>query len=499
MTLLDYFIIMAFIIGVTLVGLVASRKTKVTTEQYLMADRSVHWLAVTATLIATGISCKSLIGLPGLAYSGDLTYLQLYLPVPIAVIIVSVIFLPLYSQLKVTSAYEYLGLRFGNGMRSFGSLLYQVEHTLILGTVIAAPSLVMSEAIGLPYELCVLIMLALTLLYTLVGGMKAVIWTDIVQMVVFIVVPLIVLAYVLTSSGGDYGALWTAARDHQKLKTFDFSLSATGGITFWAGFTSMLIWQISNFGCNQTLIQRYMTARSEDDSRRAVLISGFGLLLVWGGLLGMGVLLFAYNELHPGTIAEGTSGDRVFAAFIMKALPSGLKGLFIAAAFAAGMSTLSSILNSMGTVTLLDVWKLYSKTSASEAVWIARARWLTLMWGVFSFVAALFILKFGTVITAGIKLPSVIGGTLSGIYFLGIFVPRAVSRGVFIGAVLSLGSVTCIASMTDIHWAWYCAITMLSTVLSGGMLSLLFPGSKYGEELTYRGSWKARRSARNTY
>ena len=103
MTLLDYFIIMAFIIGVTLVGLVASRKTKVTTEQYLMADRSVHWLAVTATLIATGISCKSLIGLPGLAYSGDLTYLQLYLPVPIAVIIVSVIFLPIYNYHSLAS------------------------------------------------------------------------------------------------------------------------------------------------------------------------------------------------------------------------------------------------------------------------------------------------------------------------------------------------------------------------------------------------------------
>lgn len=130
------------------------------------------WLAITSTLIATGISCKSLIGLPGLAYAGDLTYVQLYLPVPIAVFIVTMVFLPFYSRLKVTSAYEYLGLRFGNGVRTFGSLLYQVEHTLVLGTVIAAPSLVMSEAVGLPYELCIMIMLGLTVLYTSIGGMK---------------------------------------------------------------------------------------------------------------------------------------------------------------------------------------------------------------------------------------------------------------------------------------------------------------------------------------
>jgi SSS family transporter len=373
-----------------------------------------------------------------------------------------------------------------------------VEQTLVLGTVIAAPSLVMSEVSGLTYELCVLIMLALTLLYTLIGGMRAVIWTDIVQMMVFLVVPLIVLAYVLASSAGDSDALWAAAVNHRKLRTFDFSISTTGGITFWAGFTSMLIWHVSNYGCNQTLIQRYMTARSHTESCRAMLMSGFGLVIIWGSLLGMGVVLFAYNELHPGVVAPDTPADRVFAAFAMKVLPSGLKGLFVAAAFAAGMSTLSSILNSMGTVTLLDVWKLYSRKPATEAVWIARARWLTMMWGVFSFGAALFVLKFGTVITAGIKLGSVIGGTLAGIYVLGIFLPRAVAPGVFLGAVLSLGTLTYVGLMTDIHWAWYCAIAMLVTVVLGGGLSMLFPRVAYAEELVYRSPRKTEDPAGDT-
>lgn len=399
--------------------------------------------------------------------------------------IVTVVFLPFYSRLKVTSAYEYLGRRFGNGMRSFGSLLYQIEHTLVLGTVIAAPSLVMSEAVGLPYEICILIMLALTVLYTSIGGMKAVIWTDVVQMGVFIVVPLIVLAYVLSSCAGNYGALFNAAQEHNKLKMFDLSFASTGKITLWAGFTSMLIWHISSYGCSQTIIQRYMTARSQKESRLAIIVSGFGLVLVWATFLGMGALLFAYNQLHSGTIPDGTAGDRVFTAFVMKALPNGLRGLFIAAAFAAGMSTLSSILNSMGTVTLLDVWKLHSKTPASEQAWVSRARWLTLMWGVVSFAAALFVLKVGTVITAGIKMGSVIGGTLLGIFLLGIFVRRAVSQGVAAGAVISLGTLVCIALASDIHWVWYCAIAMTVTVFCGSIISLFFPPAYCDRELTY--------------
>ncbi len=486
MSALDYLILTASIVGVTVVGLIASRRRKATIEQYFMADRSVHWLAVTATLIATGISAKSLIGLPGLAYMGDLTYMQLYLPVPIAVFIVTVVFLPFYSRLKVISAYEYLGMRFGNRTRSFASLLYQLEYALVLGTVIAAPSLVMSEAVGVRYELCILIMLVLTVVYTSIGGMKAVIWTDVLQMGVFIVVPLIVLAYVLSSSVGDYGALFNAAQAHQKLKMFDLSFVFTDRITLWAGFASMLVYHISNYGCSQTLIQRYMTARSQKESRRSIIVSGFGLVFIWITFLMMGTLLFAYNQLHPDTIPDGTHGDRVFTAFVMKALPNGLRGLFIAAAFAAGMSTLSSILHSMGTVTLLDVWKLHSKTPASEETWVNRARWLTLMWGVVSFASALFVLQLGTVITAGIKMGSVIGGTLLGIFLLGIFVRRAVAQGVIVGAVLSLGTLIGFALMSDVHWAWYCAIAMTVTVVYGSVISLLFPRAYCAEELTYR-------------
>ena len=181
MSLLDYTIIAVYVIGITLVGLLASRRRQSSTSEYFLGNRQVPWLAATASMVATGISAKSLIGLPGLSFAGDLTYLQMYLVLPLAALIAAVIFLPFYSHLKITSAYEYLGRRFNSCVQSYASLIFQIETALVLGTVIAAPSLVMSEATGISYEAAVAILLVATLLYTSIGGMRAVIWTDVVQ------------------------------------------------------------------------------------------------------------------------------------------------------------------------------------------------------------------------------------------------------------------------------------------------------------------------------
>ena len=175
----------------------------------------------------------------------------------------------------------------------------------------------------------------------------------------------------------------------------------------------------------------------------------------------------------------------------MSVMPAGVKGAFIAAAFAAGMSTLSSMLNSMGTVTLVDVWKLHFSDGASEQAWVHRARLLTIGWGVFSFLSALFVLQFGTVITAGITLGSVITGALFGMFLLAIFVKRAGTAAVVAGSLVGMASVISIAALSDISWSWYCGIGTVITFVVGYASAITSPAQQSPDDLTYEGLRKS--------
>jgi len=190
-------------------------------------------------------------------------------------------------------------------------------------------------------------------------------------------------------------------------------------------------------------------------------------------LMLIGVLLYGYNVLHPGNVQTDAGADRVFPSFVLTALPHGFRGLFISAALAAGMASLASMVNAMGTASLLDVWKVHWDDGGTELKWIQRARWMTLVWGVISFAAAFMVLKFGTVITAGIKLGAVIIGAIFGMFLLGIFFRRANAIGVMVGALSGLGVLVAILLRTSISWTWYCLIGTVVTIVVGFLASLL--------------------------
>lgn len=494
MTAADYAVLVGYLVGISLVGLLASRKAKASLDEFFLAGRSIPWLAAAASLIATGISCKSLIGLPGLSFTGDMRYLQMYLPVPFAVWIASRVFLPFYSRLRITSVYEYLGFRFSPGVRSFASVLFQIETVLVAGTVIAAPALVLSEVTGISYHVAVILLLFLTLAYTVAGGTKAVVWTDVAQLAVFVGVPVAVIVVVVVGTDGGLPRLVQVAAGQGKLRLFDFSFGSGAEVTFWSAIFSMTCWHLANFSISQVIMQRYMTAPSERDCRRTLLTGGTGILIMWAGLMAIGAILYAYATLHPGVIAADTTADRVFPAFVFAALPAGFKGLFIAAAFAAGMSTLSSMLNSMGTVTLLDVWKLHWDDGAPETTWIRRARILTVTWGVAAFAAAFVVLKFGTVVTAGIKLGTVIIGAVFGVFVLGIFSRRATSVGVVVGALAGMATLVVLILTTSVSWTWYCLIGSAVTCAVGFACSLPGKPREDAALYTYAGLAEERRS-----
>jgi len=474
MTAIDYYIVAAYLLGVTSLGLLAGRKRKFSLDEYFLGGRLIPWFVSAASLIATGISCRSLIGMPGLTFGGNLTYLQLYLPLPIMVFLAAVIFLPLYIRFRMTSVYEYIGIRFGALPRSFASILFQVQTALITGTVIAAPSLVLSEVTGLPYGWSVGLLLFLTLLYTAVGGTKAIVWTDLFQLAIFAGVPVAICMYIIAQADGGLGGLWEIAREHEKLTIFDFSFD--GEVTFWSAIFSMSCFHLAQFSVNQENSQRYLTAPSERDCRRAMIWGSFGILLIWTMLLVLGVLLFAFNQQRPGMVPGGTSPDRIFPAFVLSTLPAGFRGFFVAAALAAGMATLASMVNAMGTAALLDVWKLHFDDRAPETKWVQRARILTIAWGLLSFAAAFIVLEFGTVITAGIKISAVLIGVLFGMFVLGMSGTRASGRDAMIGAGSGIVGLLFVIALTKIPWSWYCLIATGVTLTVGWLSSRLFGG-----------------------
>lgn len=475
MSSLDYLIIVVYLAGITSIGLLAGRKPKSTLDEYFLGSRAVPWLFSTSSLIATGISCRSLIGLPGLAFKGDLTYLQMYLPLAPAVVVASFVFLPFYVRLRMTSVYEYIGIRFGLGARSFASALFQIQTALITGTVIAAPSLVLSEVTGLSYAASVTILMVLTVLYTAVGGTKGLIWTDVAQLAIFVGVPVAIGVYICQHADGGLGGLYDIAKAQGKLQVFDFSLNSGAEVTFWAALLSMTCWHLANFSVNQENSQRYLTAPSERDCRRTMIWGGMGILLIWALLMVLGVMLYAFSLQRPGIVPAGAGADRVFPAFVLSTLPVGFKGFFISAALAAGMSTLASMVNAMGTATLLDFWKVHFDDHAPETKWISRARLLTLMWGVISFATAFIVLKFGTVITAGIKIGAVLIGAQFGMFLLGIFSARTSGRGAMVGAFAGIGVLLAVIEFTAISWSWYCLIGTGVTCVAGWIASFIWP------------------------
>ncbi|MSU73338.1 MAG: hypothetical protein EXS43_13535 [Opitutus sp.] len=485
MSPLDFGIVICYLVGVTALGLIASRSARKTLDDYFLGNRAIPWLVSAASLIATGISCRSLIGMPGLTYKGDLTYLQMYLPLPFTVLIAAWIFLPFYVRFRMTSVYEYLGLRFNNRVRSFASILFQIQTAMITGTVIAAPSLVLSEVTGISYEWSVVVLLFLTLLYTAMGGTKAIIWTDMLQLTIFAGVPFAILIYVCTQADGGVVNLLRVAEEQGKLRLFDFTFDLGTEVTFWSALLSMSCWHLANFSVNQENSQRYLTAPSEKDCARTMVWGSVGILAIWVMLMLIGVLLFAYNTLHPGVVPANVAADRVFPAFVLSALPSGFKGLFISAALAAGMATLASMVNAMGTASLLDVWKLHRDDGASETTWIQRARLLTLFWGVVSFGAAFVVLKLGTVITAGIKLGAVMIGAIFGMFILGIFFRRGTAAGAVVGAVVGIVTLVIVLLTSKISWAWYCLIGTVVSVVVGYAVSVLSPLPADARPLTW--------------
>jgi sodium-coupled monocarboxylate transporter 8/12 len=345
--------------------------------------------------------------------------------------------------------------------------------------VIYAPSLVITAVTGLPLKEGILFMGVLTTAYSAAGGMRAIIWTDVMQFIT-IVVGLIALVWTAsTNIVGTWSETWSLAQSLGKTKMLDFSFDLEREFTVAAVLFGSGLYFLNTFGVDQVSVQRYLTARSLNDCKKALRLKALISFLMAIALAGVGILLSVYYAQHPEEAQQIVKGDAVLAYFAVTKLPAGLAGLVIAALLAAAMSTLSGGVNSLTAVSIVDFYRRLWKPDASEAHYTRLSRAITIAWGALATTGALFAEHLGELFIAYAKVNSFLGGVVLAVFLLGMLTRRARATPTLAGAAIGLTAVVWISTATNVSWLWYAVVGCLTTFLSGLFLSYLTPQPGY--------------------
>ncbi|MBI4906403.1 MAG: sodium/solute symporter [Acidobacteria bacterium] len=477
---LDLGVIVAYLIGITWFG-VRFRETQKSLKDYFLGGRTAPWWAIAFSIVSAETSTLTIIGTPALAFRGNLGFLQIVLGYLLARIVISVLFLPHYFRGEMFTAYELMNRRFGPNIRKLTAGSFLLLRSLAEGVRVFAISLVVSIILGTGDELSILVIVLLTLLYTFEGGMTAVIWTDVVQMVLYILGALVSFFVILNLIPGGWPHITEVASQAAKFQIFDFRFEFTTefftrGYSFWAGILGGLFLTTASHGTEQLMVQRLLSARSQSESRTALFASWAVILVQFTLFLIIGVMLFVFykdNNLPPPKVY-----DQVYPLFIWEKLPPGISGLVMAAILAAAMSNLSAALNALASTTIMDFYRpLVSlrRPHLDEGYYLKISRYSTVLWGVVLMGIGYLAKQWGSVLEAGLGIASIIYGGLLGVFFLGLLTKRVSEPAAMLGMTAGLLSMLYVKFGTSIAFTWYVLIGTSITFTVGLAASLVWP------------------------
>ena len=479
MTFIDYAVIAIYLIGVAAFGIIVGGKQKDTSD-YFLGGRDLPWWAVCFSVVATETSTLTVIGTPAVAFGGTLTFIQLTFGYLIGRIFVAIYLLPRYYKGNLNTAYAFLGNKYGNGMRATASVTFLFTRLLADGVRLfatAIPLKVIADAAGIPasYFEIILVIGLITIAYTLVGGIKAVVWMDVVQMLLYIggaIFALVVL------SGEVPAGWWSRATAAGKTTILDFSFAEPLGMwltqpyTFVTAVVGGAIFSMASHGTDQLIVQRLLACRNLQDSQKAIVGSGVLVFVQFALFLLVGLLLWVFYEGASVQALGLTRGDEIFPKFIIEELPPGISGLLLAGIIAAAMSTLSSSLNSLASSTMMDLYERLKGEELGQKKALQTSRALTFFWGlVFIGFANLFQDQQNPVVELGLAIASFTYGGLLGVFLLGLLNDQAQQADAVISFV-----VTIIVMVFVIFGVWY-------VPYEGWTLTLVFPWEEASADL----------------
>jgi len=460
----DLFIIVAYLAGVTLFG-ARFRRSQQTLRDYFLGGRTAPWWALACSIVATETSTLTIIGTPAIAYAGNLGFLQLVLGYVVARIILCVVLVPQYFQGEFYTAYQLLEKRFGGRMKRAASAVFLATRALAEGVRISAIGKVFSVAFGFGDRASIAAITALTLFYTFEGGMRAVIWTDVMQFCLYILGSIAAFFVLLHKIPGGWTTIaHTAAAAGGKFSVFDFTFSLTKSYTFWSGLIGGTFLTMASHGTDQTMVQRLLAARSERESKMALISSGFIVFVQFALFLVIGVMLFVFARYYALPIPEGDT-DRIFPSFIVHDMPIGVVGIVLASIFAVAMSNASGSLNSLASSTVMDF-----RRAGDPVASVHRSRLITLAWGLV--LGFLGLVRWGGVLVAGLTIASITYGGLLGVFLLGTWNRRANETGALVGFVAGIATMIVVNRFTPLAFTWYVLAGTIVTFAIGSIASL---------------------------
>jgi SSS family transporter len=465
----DFAIIAIYLIGITLFG-IRFRKRQRSLRDYFLAGRDIPWWAIALSIVAAETSTLTIISIPGLAYDTNFTFLQVVMGYVVGRFIIAFVLLPHYFRGELFTAYELLEKRFGPRLRTLTSGLFLLTRAAAEGVRVYAVSIVVSIALGTGEISSIAIITVLTLIYTFEGGLAAVIWTDVIQTVIYVSGTILGMLTIIHFVPGGWAHIHQIAASTHKFRVFDFTPDFWKAYTFWAGLIGGAFLTTASHGTDQLIVQRLLAARNQRQSVAAILSSGAAILFQFALFLLLGVMLFAYYGLPSAHFGKA---DYIYPTFIVNRMPHGISGLLIAAILAAAMSNLSAALNSLSSSTIMDFY-LRIRPHSDEERKMRLSRFSTVFWALVLFILALICLhRVGRVVEVGLQIASIAYGALLGVFLLGVLTRRATQNGAIFGMVCGFVTELYLWQFTAVPWTWWVAIGTSVAFVTGFMASLV--------------------------
>ncbi|MBK7928364.1 MAG: sodium:solute symporter [Bryobacterales bacterium] len=540
MRTLDWIVLVVSLVFVIGYGLWRSRRTS-TTDDFLLANREMPWYAMALSIMATQASAITFISTTGQAYADGMRFLQMYLGLPLAMILISATAVPIFHRARVYTAYEYLEQRFDAKTRTLVSIVFLIQRGLGAGVALYAPAIVLTVIFGWPDYITTAIMGVLVVVYTTLGGIRAVTWTDFQQMLIMMAGLLAALASAIWMLPADVTFLdavrtaGVAGRLNALVTTFD----VRDQYNLFSGLIGGLFLALAYFGCDQSQVQRYLTGRSITHSRLSLLFNAVAKLPMQFLILFTGAMVFVFYIyvqppliFHPGEMAKveqradapqlqqrydrawqarrnaagrdeaaftaaqaeidtvrkstGATNDTnfIFLTFVTTYLPAGVVGLIMAAIFAAAMSTISAEVNSLATVTVIDVYKRHFRGNATDHHYLWASRLFTAMWGTYAVFAAGFGRSLGSLVEAVNMVGSFFYGSLLGAFILAFYAPRVGAHAAFLAILAGEAAVVTVHLTWKVAFLWYNVIGAVAVVAAGLLLSVVLPRNPTASQAT---------------
>ena len=484
---LDATIVIVYLLAVLAFGLWVGRGQR-TSADYFLGGRSLPWGVLLLSIVATETSTVTFLSLPGIpaAINGNLTFLQIAFGYIVGRLLIIYVLLPIYFRKETFTAYEILETRFGKLSRRLTSVLFLFTRNLSDALRLFLTALVLQIVLGLDLTVSVILLGLITVIYTLVGGAKSVIWNDSIQFIIYMLGAGAAFTIIIMNIPDGLPALMQFANENDKFHLFDFDFSLTKPtMTFWSGLVGGAFLTAATHGTDQLMVQRYLSARNQRDASLSLAFSGVIVFLQFAVFLLIGIALAAFFTKTPGPnpLASG-KGDQLFAFFIVNYMPIGLAGLTLAAVFAAAMSTLSSSLNSSATAFINDIWLPMRKTELSQPEQLRAGRVATAVFGVIQVTIATLVGIIGTTESTVFNVLKIAGfatGPVLGLFLLAVAAPRVKQTAALMGFVVGVVGLSAVAIGTDLYWPWYAAVGSLMTWLAGWLIQMVWPGAN-GEQ-----------------